>query len=257
MYLDSHCHLNDPKLFPRVEEIIHSARDVDVKLFLVVGWDLASSKKAIEIAEKYPNVYAAVGIHPENIAEAGENDIKNLLKLAKHPKVKAIGEIGLDYHWFKAPEDREKQKKWFIEQIDLANKLNLPISIHARDASADTLDILRSHPLMSSGVLHCYSGSSENLLDFAKLGFYFGFDGPITYKNAIEPKRNVQICPLERLLSETDSPYLAPVPFRGHDNEPKNIPLIVKEMALIKEMPVEAVALQIEKNFRTLFRVKQ
>jgi TatD DNase family protein len=135
--------------------------------------------------------------------------------LAKDPKAIAIGEIGLDYHWYKEAKDHEKQKEWFIKQIDMANRLNLPICIHARDATQDTYDLLKAHPVKRSGNLHCYSGSTEMLPLFAKLGFYFGFDGPITYKNSLVPKANVKACPADRLLSETDSPYLTPTPFAG------------------------------------------
>jgi len=257
MFIDSHCHLNDEKLLDRIDEVLSSAQETGVGLFLVVGWDMASSERAIEIAKKHRNVYAAIGFHPENLAGVSESDLLRIKAMAADPKVKAIGEIGLDYHWFKAPQDRINQKKWFTKQIHLANSLGLPVSIHAREASSDVLEILKANPVKAGGVLHCYSSSSEMIPEFAELGLYFGFDGPITYKNAVEPKRSVEACPIDRLLSETDSPYLSPVPFRGQVNEPKNIPLIVKEIALLKKLTVEETSARIERNFRNLFCVKQ
>jgi TatD DNase family protein len=255
-YLDSHCHLNDEALLPRLDEVMKNASEADVRTILCVGWDLESSKKAVEIAEKYSGVYAAVGIHPENLNGINEESISELRRIAQNPKVIAVGEIGLDYHWFKDAAVREKQKTWFVRQIDLANELSLPISVHARDASEDTLKILQEHPLNHSGVLHCYSGSTQLLKEFAKLGFYFGFDGPITYQGSIVPKANVLACPLDRILSETDSPYLTPIPFRGLKNEPKNIPQIVKMMAVVKGISELEIIENISQNFARLFHVE-
>jgi TatD DNase family protein len=256
MFLDSHCHLNDEKLLGNAPATIAEAESAGVQTFLVIAWDLESAQTAIALAHHYPSVYAAIGFHPENLEGISEEKIQEIKAMAADPKVKAIGEIGLDYHWYKEEKDRENQKRWFIRQIDLANELHLPVSIHAREALGDTLKILQEHPLQFGGVLHCYSGSAEMLLEFAKLGLYFGFDGPITYKNSIEPKKCVQICPLNRLLSETDSPYLSPVPHRGEINTPKNIPLIVKQMSELKALPMEDVERAIEENFARLFSVK-
>jgi TatD DNase family protein len=255
--LDSHCHLNDDKLFPDRSRHIDEAHQAGVTLFLVAGWDVESSKKALQIAHEFPSVYAAVGIHPENLEGIDESSLAQIETLAKDPKAIAIGEIGLDYHWYKEAKDHEQQKEWFIKQIDMANRLNLPICIHARDATQDTYDLLRNHPVKRSGNLHCYSGSTEMLPLFAKLGFYFGFDGPITYKNSLVPKANVKACPADRLLSETDSPYLTPTPFRGEMNSPKHIPEIVKEMAVLRGISLDEIEKQIEQNFRSLFHVEQ
>lgn len=237
-YLDSHCHINDDDLYPIRNEVISRAREAGVGHILVIGWDVESSKKAISIAHEFEDVYAAVGIHPENLEGINEQSLLEIEELAKDEKVVAIGEIGLDYHWFKDPKDHENQKTWFVKQIELANKLHLPISIHAREAIGDLLDILKNHPLERSGVLHCYSGSPESLKEFAKLGFYFGFDGPITYKNAKEPKESVIACPIDKILTETDSPYLPPVPHRGERNESSYIPLILAQMAALKEVEI-------------------
>ena len=255
-YLDSHCHINDDALYPIRDELISRAREAGVGYLLVIGWDVESSKKAVEIAHEYEDIYAAVGIHPENLDGINEDSLKQIEELAHDDKVVAIGEIGLDYHWFHEKEHHELQKIWFIKQIELANKLNLPISIHAREASGDLLEILKNHPVNRSGVLHCYSGSPESLKEFAKLGFYFGFDGPITYKNAVEPKESVKACPMDRILTETDAPYLTPVPFRGKQNEPAYIPHILAQTASLKEVEENQMAEQVKKNFEKLFSVE-
>lgn len=256
-YLDSHCHLNDEAFLDDYEEAIKRAFDNGVRFLCVVGWDIESSKKAVEIAKKHDGVYAMVGIHPENLEGVSENSIAELSELAKEKKVIGIGEIGLDYHWFKDPQEHENQKVWFKRQIALANELHLPISIHARDASQDTLNMLKENVPQCGGVLHCYSGSPEMLPEFAKLGMYFGFDGPITFKNSKAPKEAVRVCPDDRILSETDCPYMAPTPNRGKRNEPAYIPLIVEEMARIKEKSQEEMEQIIEENFKRLFHVKQ
>lgn len=258
MYLDSHCHLNDEHFQEdgSREEAIRRAKEAGISLFLVIGWDVPSSKLAVEIAESHEGIYAAVGIHPENLDGVGEEDFKAIKELSSSPKVVAIGEIGLDYHFFKDPEVQKKQQEWFIRQIDLANELGLPVSIHARDASQAAYQILKEHPIQKSAVLHCYSGSPEMLGEYAKLGLYFGFDGPITYKNAVAPKESVKACPLDRILSETDSPYLPPVPHRGERNEPSYIPLIVSQMAALKGISIQEMAKAIEENFHRLFLEK-
>lgn len=255
-YFDSHCHLNDDILYPRVANVVNDAEEAGLSAMIVIGYDLPSSKRAVEIANRYPSVYAAVGFQPQNLEEVSDEALEEIRQLAKDPRVVAIGEIGLDYHWYKDEKDHEKQKVWFIKQIALANELGLPISIHARDAIQDTYDILKANPCEKTGVLHCYSGSVEMLREFAKLGYYFGFDGPVTYKNAKVPKECVKECPLDRILCETDSPYLPPTPHRGETNEPKYIPLIVKAMAEIKGLTEMEMAENLLANFKRLFPVK-
>jgi TatD DNase family protein len=255
--LDSHCHLNDKELYDKRAEVVARANAAGVSPLCVIAWDLASARSAVNIAHEFPGVYAMVGFQPENLEEISEEAIAQIKELASDEKVIAIGEIGLDYHWYKEAKDRENQKKWFIRQIELANECHLPISIHAREALQDTYDILKAHPVEKRGVLHCYSGSPEMLLEFAKLGYYFGFDGPITYKNAIAPKACVKVCPLDRLLSETDSPYLPPTPYRGTTNEPVHILEIVKEMALLRGCDEKSLENQILLNFQKCFHVEQ
>ncbi len=254
--LDSHLHLNDEKIYPQREEIIKRAISTGVNSFLVIGWDLPSSKLAIEIAHEFSGIYAAIGVHPENLEGMNDDVLKEIEELSKDPKVKAIGEIGLDYHWFKEESEHEFQKIWFIKQIELANKLHLPLSIHARDASEDTYEILKEHRPLCGAVLHCYSGSKEMMDRFLKLGLYFGFDGPITYKNSHTPKECVINCPLDKILTETDSPYLPPVPYRGQTNEPAHIKEIFEQMALLKNIDKETLEKQINANFSKLFHVE-
>ncbi len=255
-YIDTHCHINDDSLFPHRKEIIEEAMKEGVNLFIVPGWNLESSRKAVMITHEFPNVYAAVGIHPENIEEEKESSLLEIKELAKDKKVVAIGEIGLDYHWNKEKMNHDLQKEWFIKQIALANELSLPVSIHSRDASEETLLLLKEHPLIHHAVLHCYSGSSELLHEFTKLGLYFGFDGPITYKNAVVPKENVILCPLDRILSETDSPYLSPVPYRGKENHPAYVKEIVNQIAFLKQLSVEEITEAIRDNVASLFHVE-
>jgi len=253
---DSHCHLNDENLLPDLEEVISRAREAGVNRMIVIGYDVPSSKKAVEIASAYEGVYAAVGYHPQNLDDASEEGLKEIEDLTKNPKVVAIGEIGLDYYWFKEKEHHEKQKEWFIKQIDLANRLGLPVSIHAREALSDTYEILKNHPPKHQGVLHCYSGSVEMMKDFQKLGLYFGFDGPITYKNAVTPKECVKACLEDKILVETDSPYLSPTPFRGQRNEPKNIVNIANAMAELRGVTIEEMSQILTRNFECLFHMK-
>ena len=257
MYLDSHCHLNDEKLIENVDEIVSSSFKAGVTTLLVVGYDIDSSLKAIDIASRHNGVYAAIGFHPENLEGISDEELNKIKELAKNSKkVIAIGEIGLDYHWYKEERDRENQKEWFIKQLRLADELNLPVSIHARDAIQDTYDILKKYTPKVKGVLHCYSGSTEMLKEFEKIGFYFGFDGPITYKNSIVPKECVKAVSIDRILSETDSPYLPPVPFRGKTNYPEYIPYIVRQMSELREVSLDFLCKKIQDNFFKLFHVK-
>ena len=253
---DSHCHLNDEKLIDHIDEIIAEAEKAKVTHFIVVGWDKESSLNAIKIAEKYPNVYATIGFHPENVFDINDEDLYELLEMYKHPKVVGIGEIGLDYHWTKEPEKREIQKEYFIKQIEFANEHNLPISIHNRDAFEDCLEILKEHKPKCSGVMHCYSGSPEFLKEVLDLGLYIGLDGPLTFLNAKKTKEVCRVVPLDRLLLETDSPYLAPHPYRGTLNEPKNLRLVLDEASNIKELSKAHIADVTFENTCRLFNIK-
>ena len=234
--IDTHCHLNDEALFKDLDNVVSRALNAGVEKMVVIGWDKASSELAIKIAEQYDFVYAVIGFHPENIFDINDDVLYETLNLYKHPKVVGIGEIGLDYHWTKEPEKRELQKEYFIKQIDFANKVGLPISIHSREAFADTLEILKEHKPLKGGVMHCYSGSVENIQDIINLNLYIGLDGPVTFTNAKTPREVAAEVPLDRLVVETDCPYLSPHPLRGTVNEPANISLIVDAIADARDM---------------------
>ena len=234
--VDTHCHLNDEALYKDLDNVISRARQAGVEKMVVVGWDEASSKLAIKIAEQYDFIYAVIGFHPENVFDIDDKILYDTLNLYKHPKVVGIGEIGLDYHWTKDPDKREIQKEYFIKQIKFANEAGLPISIHSREAFADTLEILKQYPPLHSGVMHCYSGSAENIQDIINLNLYIGLDGPVTFTNAKTPKEVAAEVPLEKLVVETDCPYLSPHPLRGTVNEPANICLVIDAIADLKQM---------------------
>ena len=253
--IDSHCHINDRAFLNREEEYINDATKVGVNTFLVVGCDLPMSKKAVEIANKYNNCFAAIGIHPSDCKKAGPNDLNEIEKLISNNKVIAIGEIGLDYYWDKEENIKAQQKEYFIKQIDLANKYDLPISIHCRDALEDCLKILKEHPVKRGGVMHCYSGSKEMMKEFLKLGFYIGIGGTVTFKNAVKIKEVAQAVPADRYLLETDAPYLAPTPHRGEENHSKHIPLIRDQIASLRNCDPKQVEEETTNNFNKLFRL--
>ncbi|MDA3932287.1 MAG: TatD family hydrolase [Tenericutes bacterium] len=252
MLIDSHVHLNDEQLFTKIETLIEKAEGVGVVAYIVVGYDIESSKLAIELASMYEQVYALIGIHPSEASYIREEDMKWLEKNLKHPKVKGIGEIGLDYHWDKSFMD--KQKDLFIKQIQLANQYKMPISIHMRDATDDTYEIIKEYKDKDlQGVMHCYSGSKEYMEKFIDLNMYISIAGPVTFKNANTPKEVAKVVPLDRLLVETDSPYLSPVPYRGKQNQPRNVEFIAKEIAKIKGMSFTEISDITYKNTIDLF----
>ena len=234
--IDTHCHLNDEQLYQNIDEVISRALKTGIEKMVVIGWDKTSSELAIKIAEQYPFIYACVGFHPENLDGVNNEILNEVLSLSSHPKVVGIGEIGLDYHWEKDPAKRENQKEFFIKQIEYANKVGLPISIHSREAFQDTIEILKEYKPLYGGVMHCYSGSVENIQDIINLNLYIGLDGPVTFRNAKTPKEVAAEVPLEKLVLETDSPYLSPHPLRGTINEPSNLILIADEIANIRGM---------------------
>lgn len=242
MIFDTHIHLNDKKIYENLDFYIQDALNKGVKKFLCVGYDLESSKIAIEIANKYHEVYASIGIIPTEYKQYNDDSINNLRKLMdKSNKIVAIGEIGLDYYWEKEENVRTLQKKIFIEQIELANELNLPISIHCRDAYKDTLDILKEHTCIKKGIMHCFSGSLESAKEFIKLGYLIAFGGVLTFKNSIKTKEVLQNIDLKDVVFETDAPYLAPTPFRGKINIPSYIVETVKYASSLLNCPKETL----------------
>ncbi len=253
--IDTHCHLNDEALYKDLDNVISRALKVGVEKMIVVGWDENSSKLAIKLAEQYDFIYALIGFHPENIFDIDDKILYETLNLCNHPKVVGIGEIGLDYHWTKETDKRELQKEFFIKQIQFANEHHLPISIHSREAFMDTLAILKEHKPLYGGVMHCYSGSVENINDIINLNLYIGLDGPVTFTNAKTPKEVAENVPLEKLVVETDCPYLSPHPLRGTVNEPANISLIIDAIADIRQMSKKHLLDVLYKNSCDLFKL--
>ena len=255
MIFDTHCHLNSEELYTRLHDVIRDAQKSGVEKFLVVGWNKESSKLAVKLAEEYDFIYAAIGFHPCDIVGLSIEDYEETMALFNHPKVVAIGEIGLDYYWEKDPVKREQQRAYFAKQIDFANTHHLPISIHNRDAFEDCLKILKEHRPLYGGVMHCYSGSVESLRDVLELGLNIGLGGPLTFINAKTPKLVAKEVPLGRVVVETDCPYLSPHPLRGTVNEPKNIVLVIEELARIKEVSVEELEKNLYENSCKMFHV--
>lgn len=254
MFVDTHVHLNSKELFSKIDEVITDAINKNVKLFLVVGYDLETSKRAIEIAEKYPYCYAIIGFHPTEIKDYSDLEYEWLDKNASNEKVVGIGEIGYDFHWDSTT--KEEQEYAFINQIEIAKKHNLPISIHSRDAINLTYETLKKYAYPHvKGVMHSYSGTKEMAKLFINLGFKLGISGPVTFKNGRNMKEVVSDVSLNDLISETDSPYLTPDPYRGKENGPKYIPLIVEKIAEIKKVDLEIVSSTIRENVKELFKI--
>ncbi|MCK9223350.1 MAG: TatD family hydrolase [Limnochordia bacterium] len=254
MLIDSHAHLDNERFEGEQEEVIARAQQVGVSIIINVGWDLPSSKQAIESAAKYPGIYAAIGVHPHDASSLNNDVIKEFVALAEHPKVIAIGEIGLDYYYDLSP--REQQMEAFCQQLDLAGQLRLPVIIHNRDAHEDTQQILKGYKgKLAGGVMHCFSGSVEMATTMLDYGLYLGFGGPITFKNAVRPPEVVRYTPLERMLIETDCPYLTPVPHRGKRNEPAYVFYVAEKVAQLKGLDVAEVAVATTSNARALFNL--
>lgn len=253
LIFDTHAHYDDEAFDADREELLSPMPENGVGLIVDPGCDLDTSRRAVEIAEQYPHVYAAVGWHPENCAPYTRESLDTLRAWAKNPKVVAIGEIGLDYYWEQNPP-REFQQEVFRDQLALAQELGLPVIVHDRDAHADCLAIVKEFPQVR-GVFHCFSGSAETAQELLKRGWYLGFDGPITYKNARRALEVLEICPLERILIETDSPYLSPVPMRGKRNYSGNLRYICAKIAEVKGLTETEVARATTANGKRLFGI--
>lgn len=257
MIFDTHIHLNDKNYRDNLDLYIKEAKERGVTKFLCVGYDYESSLEAVEIASKYEDVYAAIGFIPTEHRKWDKNSItmlKNLLN--KNKKIIAIGEIGLDYYWEKEDEIKLKQKEMFIKQIDLANKYNLPISIHCRDAYQDTYDILKEHKVNNTGIMHCYSGSVEMAKEFIKLGYKIAFGGVLTFKNSVTTKMVLQNISLDDVVLETDAPYLTPVPNRGKINQAKYIKDTSNYAANMLCMNVDEFERKVYQNSLNILHVK-
>ena len=253
MLFDSHAHVDDEKFNEDREEVIKRAFDSGLDGILNVGACMASSARAVELAEKHPQVYAAVGIHPHDAKAATEEDYQQLVRWSALDKVVAIGEIGLDYYYDFSP--RDVQKEVFIRQLAVARQTGMPIIIHNRDSHGDMMDILRKEAKGLTGVFHCFSGSLEMAKELIKMGLYISVAGPITFKNAAKLPEIVAELPLERLLVETDCPYLTPQPYRGKRNEPLYVRYVAAQIAQIRGLAEEEVARITRENVRRLFGV--
>ncbi|MFC4620352.1 TatD family hydrolase [Camelliibacillus cellulosilyticus] len=254
MLFDTHTHINDQQFDDDREAVIQRARDAGVQEMVVVGFDRETIPKALDIADKHQNIYAAIGWHPVDAVDMTDEDLDWLDELTCNPKVVALGEMGLDYHWDKSPAD--VQKDVFRRQIALAKHLDMPIIIHNREATEDIVKILQEENAAAvGGVMHCYSSDWETAKRCMDMNFYIGFGGPVTFKNGKLAKEVAQKVPMDRLLIETDCPYLSPHPFRGKRNEPARVRLVAEEIAALRNLPLEEVGRITTGNARRLFQL--
>ena len=253
--IDSHCHINDELYKNNPEEYIKESEKAGVFQFLVVGFDEKSSELAVDIANKYDSCFAAVGIHPSDAKKALDGDLEKIRVLASNKKVIAIGEIGLDYYWDKDEDVKKQQREYFVKQIQIANELNLPVSIHCRDAIEECLQILKENPVKRGGIMHCYAGSLEMTKDFIKLGFLIGLGGTVTFKNSVRPKEVAANVPNDFYVLETDAPYLTPHPYRGKENHSKYLYLVRDQIADLRDETREEVEKDTTNNFRRVFKI--
>lgn len=258
-FFDTHAHYNDEKFDEDREQIIQETYKSGISKFVVAGYNIESSKKAIELSNKYEFMYSICGISPNDIPQSEEKlwkDIEEISKIIKqnnNKKLVAIGEIGLDYYWEK--ENKELQKQAFIVQIKLANELNLPIVIHSRDASVDTIQILKDNPVNKKGIFHCCQLNQELVRQALELGFYISFAGPITFKNSKNAPDVVKMVPLEKILIETDSPYLSPEPNRGKRNDSRNVKYVAEKIAEIRDTSIGEIAKITYENAIRIFNI--
>ena len=254
MIFDTHAHYDDDAFDEDRDELLSGMAAKNVEYIVNVGASMASSKRSIALAEKYPFIYAAVGVHPDEVGELNEEKFNRLREWTKHEKVKAVGEIGLDYYWDK--EQHDLQKHWFMRQMELAKESNLPMIVHSREAAKDTLDmIIAAKPLDLSGIIHCYSYSVEQAREYLNMGYYIGIGGVLTFKNAKKLKEVAEYAPLSQIVLETDCPYLAPTPYRGKRNDSSMIAYVAEELAAIKQMPVEEVLRITNENGKKLYHI--
>lgn len=256
MLFDTHVHLNARQFFEDRDEVMERARESGVTRMVVVGFDEETIPLAIEIAEAHEDVYAAVGWHPVDAIDYEARHLAWLETLAEHPKVVALGEMGLDYHWDTSPKD--VQEKVFRAQIRLAKKLAMPIIIHNREATQDIIRILQEENAAEvGGIMHCFSGTIEEIQPCLDMNFYISLGGPVTFKNAKEVKEVAKVIPLDRLLIETDAPYLAPHPYRGKRNEPAYVKLVAEEIAELRSMGYEEICEITTQNALNIFGIKK
>ena len=259
-FFDSHCHLDDDRFNEDREILIEEIKKADITKFVSAGYSIEGSKKGIELAKKYEYIYTTCGISPNDIPQNEENlwksieEIRNLVnENIKYKKIVAIGEIGLDYYWEKDLQRRELQKQAFIKQIEMANEFDLPIVIHTREAVMDTIEILKKNKVNKRGIFHCCPLNRELVKEALKLGFYISFAGPVTFKNSKNANEIIEMVLNDKMLIETDSPYLAPEPVRGTRNDPRNVKYIAQKIADVKGVSLEEVAKITYQNAKTIF----
>ncbi len=253
LLFDTHAHLNDSRFDGVRDETIQSLFENGIGAYCEIGYDVASSKKAIELSKKYDKIYSSAGVHPHDTDSVTNSDLDEIALLCKDEKCVALGEIGLDYYYDNSK--RENQKKWFDAQISLAESLNKCVAVHTRDAMKDTLDILKAHP-DASGIIHCFSGSLETAKILLKMGWYISFAGPLTYKNANSLLEVGKYVPDDRFLIETDSPYLAPVPYRGKTNIPIYVAEVAKRLGELRGETFEKIAQITFENAMSVYGIK-
>lgn len=252
MIFDTHAHYDDEAFDLDRDEMLTQLKEHGIEAVTNVGASMKSCKATLELTRKYPFVYGAVGVHPNETGELSEADMNWILEAAMEEKIVAVGEIGLDYYW--EEPDHETQKKWFVRQLALAEKVKLPIIIHSREAARDTLDIMKAEQAgRLGGVIHCFSYSKEMAREYLNMGFYLGIGGVVTFKNAKKLKEVVEYMPMEQMVLETDCPYLAPVPNRGRRNSSFNLPYVVREISQIKNLPAEQIIQITSENAKRLY----
>ena len=257
MLIDTHAHINFENYKDKMDEIFDNALKNEVNYMILPGVEVSKWDEIIEFCEKYDNVYGAIGVHPSEISGLNETALNKMAELLKHPKIKAVGEVGLDYYWDKDENVRELQKKAFIEQIKLANEAKKTLIIHEREAHKDAFDILKEYRSPEINVvMHCFSGSPEFMKECVKEGYYIALGGIVTFKNALKPKEVATEVPLDRLLVETDCPYLTPTPHRGEENEPSYVKFVAEEIARLKNISFEEVADATTKNALKVFNIE-
>lgn len=253
MIFDTHAHYDDEQFQEDRDALLEAMPSLGVGTIVNVSATYESCLHAVELAKKYPHVYAAVGIHPDEVGVLDEEKFAKMREFFKEDKVVAVGEIGLDYYWDN--ESHEVQRKWFVRQLELAKELNLPVVIHSRDAAADTMYVMENYAKDLEGVIHCYSYSKEMAEEYVRMGFYIGIGGVVTFKNSKKMKEVVGVVPLERILLETDCPYLAPEPFRGKRNQSSYLLYVAEQIAELKGISAEEVIATTEENARRMYRL--
>ena len=254
MYFDTHAHYYDRAFDADRDDVLAALPAAGVDLALCPGCDLESSRRSVALAEQYPHLYAAVGFHPENLEGARLSDLAEIEAMAAHPRVKAIGEIGLDYYWEKDPDRRRIQRDFFSAQLDLAAQLDLPAIVHDREAHRDSLDMVRAHP-NARGVFHCYSGGVEDAKTLVIMGWMVSFTGVITFKNARRALEVIQWLPMDRIMIETDAPYMAPEPYRGRRNDSRYVFRMAEAIAQVKGLTAEEVGRITTENGKRFFNI--